>query len=302
MPGDAKNSHRVKQVVSYYQSGTQKEKTVFSYEGENLIMITEFNSDFNGNWIKNKKIEISYSGSNATATESKFSTGNNNWEINHKMEYIIDNGQITEELIYYSLDNQWDAYGKYTYQYSGTQLIATQSYGKKKKNENLIQNEKSEYIYDNKKLIESIGYYNYKINDWVPDIKITYSFSGSNLNEFVVYNNSKVPNDWIKAFKCENTYSGNNMTKSGYWYWNTEINDWDNETYRTSIYSYDSNGYFIEENYENEKTTIEYEEGNGNATLFYYYPIELVFDAPELKSISINKQNTPYYKRMYRGM
>lgn len=289
----SKNSHRIKQIFSEYDNYSKK--TVFSYEGEKLVNITEY-LKFESGINEEFKAEITYSGDNATETWYHKESGS--WELDEKYEYVIQNGLMMEETDYDYGNGTWIEDGKWTYQYSGNNISGWQGYEDEDEDGTLEQDSKGEYIYQNGKLSEYKGYELDESNNWYQDYKTTFTYAGSNMINWIDFNLDESDN-WKNYYKAEYQYSGDKVSQIEGFYWNSNDSQW--ESVDLDSYTYNSNGYLIGElDDDGEKRTYEYEEGNGNAKFFWYYPEELVYGEPTLKSASINKSRKyiPYYQRL----
>lgn len=283
------DSYRIKQIIS--QHDDYFEKIVFSYYEEKLLNINAYEKDESGNLIEEFKIEISYSGDNATTTMYDKETGN--WEIRNKSEYVIQNGLIMEISDSDYENAVWVEYcWKWTYQYSASNITAWQSYYFED------ENGKGEYVYQNGKLSEYKVYELDESDNWHQFDNETFTYEGTDLMSWIDYELDESDN-WEKDNKAEYLYSGDKVLQMECFNWISESSQWELENSET--YTYNSNGYLIEElNNEGNKRTYEYEEGQGNAKYFLYYPENLVYGEPTLKSASLNENRKylPYYQRL----
>lgn len=295
-PESSKNTHRINQVT-YDDDGISEDwKSVFSYEGEKLVKITKYDKDESGNWIEENKTEIKYSGDNAS--ETWYNKGTGNWELIGKSEYIIQKGLMVEESWFNFINGSWVELWKWTYQYSGSNISAWQSYNNENWDGTLVPKQKGEYKYQNEKLIEYIDYRLYVSDNWYPSFKDIFSYDGNNLSNYVGF--VKIDTDtWEKMYKTDLLYSGDKVSQIDDYSWNDLSNQW--EFQQSKSYTYNSNGYLIEKlEDDGDKTTYEYEEGHGNAKFFSYLPEELVYGEPTLKFASVNeiRNYIPYYQRL----
>jgi hypothetical protein len=293
-PGDVENTQRIKLALYDNEGENNDWKSEYSYEENNLSLVIEYRKDEQGIWTEEYKAEFSYNGTNATATWFEYSSGV--WEPIDKSEYIIENGLIMQELNFDYEQGQWVQDWKYNYEYNGAQLIAWQSYYN---NDNgiLIENEKGAYEYADDLLTEYLGYEKNGSGDWEFDDRETFSYSGNELSGWIDYNLDGSDN-WIESYKCDYTYLGDNISTAMYFNWDDGINNWETESF-SEYYSYNSAGYLTERvDDDGYRVNIEYEEGNGNASLFWYYPEDLVYGKPTFKSASRPDKFVPYYKRV----
>jgi hypothetical protein len=289
-PQPVEKTYRIKQVLHDDINDSYDRKTIFSYSGENLIQTIKYKKDINGNWIENYKREIIYS--NNIATEFTYDKVNNDWVVNDKIEYKIENGLMTEEFDFYKDGDTWIETDKYIYQYSNKKLSSWQRIDYELGD--WVQDEKGEYIYENDKLIKSNKYDFDAINGWIQKNKTMFSYSGDNINKWILYNYED-PN-WIESSKEEYTFTGTQIASSTYYVWKNA--DWQLSPYDGINYTYNENNYLIQSSGLEGNTTYEYEEGLGNAKLFIYYPEDLVFGSPTIKG---KKTHIPYYQRITFG-
>lgn len=285
----SKNSHRIKQSV--YESG----KLDFTYEGEKLVKVTQYKKDESEDYIEEYKGEISYSGDNATAIWYDKHSGT--WEIDDKIEYLIQNDLMMEEHHYDYENGNWVEDRKWTYQYSGSNITAWQSFYYDEEDGRLEQDGKGEYIYQNSELEEYKEYELDESGNWFQSNKETFTYNSINLINTITYRLDESDN-WENNSKMEFQYSGDKVSQMAYYYWDREDSQW--ESQNSVSYIYNSNGYLSEELLEiGGDRTHEYEEGHGNAKLFLYYPQELVYGAPTIKSAGNRNRNyVPYYQRL----
>jgi len=285
----SKNSHRIKQAV--YESG----KLVFTYEGENLVKMTQYKKDESEDYIEDYKMEISYSGDNATAiTYTKYS---GIWEIFDKVEYFIQNGLMMEEHYYDYEDGNWEEEWKWTYQYSGSNITAWQNFYYNDEDGTFDQDSKGEYFYQNSELAEYKEYEIDESGNWSQYMKETFAYDGSNLINWIGYGLDESDN-WENNYKFEYQYSGDKVSQMAYFYWDSEDSQW--ESQNLVSFNYNSNGYVSEVLQEiNDDITYEYEEGHGNARLFLVPQTESVYGGPTIKSTgNRNRKYVPYYQRL----
>ena len=291
-----KNTHRIKQLIYSYDN-EDKTKSVFYYDGENIKTILEYYKDEADNWVECCKYGFTYSGNNVT--KIYYAKHGDVWEELDKIEYVVQNGLITEETYYYidyvpggDYIKSWSC----NYQYSGSSLINRINYSYKIGTGEVCWEDKGEYVYDNGNITKIEEYYKDSSDNWKKYNKELFTNSGGNISG---YNKSilTTDNEWFENKRYKYKYSGNNVTRIDVEYWSYFFETWKEFWIE---YSYNSNGFLSERNYsDNKKFVYEYEEGNGNARLFYYYPEDLVYGKPTLKNANLNKDNElPYYKRM----
>jgi len=291
---DTALSYRIKQVV-YDNEGTSNDwKYIFTYEGEKLVKVTEYEKDADGNWVEYSKSDYSYSGENATITDYYYT---NEWVIDEKYEYLIQNDLLMQELYYFYDDGDWINSSKWVYQYSGGNLTGYQSFYDYNEDGTLEEDYKGEYVYQNNKLTEYKDYEIDNSGNWQQYDREIITYNGDKLSTWTDYDLDESSN-WIEMDKAEYQYSGNNISQINYFTQNDELTQW--QTDGTKTFSYDSNDYLTEEITESgRKITYEYEEGTGNAQFFWYYPEDLVYGEPvlKIKKSDVRRKYIPYFQR-----
>ncbi len=291
--GPVKNTHRIKQALYDYNEENDW-KSVFTYDGEQLIMIVNYEDDGDG-WAESDKLEITYNDPDFTLTWYTKESGS--WELYSRSEYAVENGLLAEEFYYRYEDGEWVENWKWTYEYSGTDIIEWMGYFDNDDDGSVELDSKGEYLYEENRLVEYKAYYKDDSDDWVQYDKETFQYSGLILSGWIDFEQDEF-DDWVEEYKCEYLYSGNLISEAVYYNWDYESDDWEAEPY-TVTYGYDVNGYMIERmNDSEDQFTYEYEQGHGNAAFFWYYPEELVYGEPALKSTEAKKKYVPYYERI----
>jgi len=292
-PEVIKNTHRVTQYINSYEN-EERFKVTFSYDGEKVKTIIKYNK--NGEkWISSHKYEFIYSGNNITKTT--YIKTEDNWVKSSKLEYVVENGLMTKDINYIIKDGNFVKKWKYNYQYSGSNLINWFGYYYNEATGEIETEIKGDYIYENGYLTKYEHYAKDSSGNWYMNYKRILTYSGDDIIGYNGYALNDI-NKWIEYTKFKYQYSGNNVTRIDEEWWNSQNETWNK--YWTE-YSYNSNGFLSErKNNSNVKFVYEYEEGHGNARLFYYYPEDLVYNKPTFKNATINEDDNelPYYKRM----
>lgn len=290
--GPVKNTHRVKQIIYDYDEENDW-KSVFTYDGEQLILIVNYEDDGDG-WREDRKIEIAYE---PDITTLWYTNESGSWEYIYRSEYVVENGLLTEEFIYNYEEGEWVEGWKWIYEYAGTNIIKWEAYYDNDEDGSVELDSKGEYTYEDNKLFEYKAYFMDASDDWVQYDKETFQYSGLILSGWIDFEQDEF-DDWVEYYKCEYIYSGNYISEALYYNWDNESDDWEEEPF-TVTYGYDVNGYLIERmNDSGTQITYEYEQGHGNAAFFWYYPEELVYGEPVLKSTKAGKKYVPYYERV----
>jgi YD repeat-containing protein len=294
---DEKNPHRIKQIIYDDSDGNDYDyKWVFYYNNnEQLIQMIHHEKDDYGSWEEDRIVEFEYGSSVTTATRSDLVLYGDPKMLS-RSEYNIQNNLIMEELYLDYDEDQWVVAWKWAYQYSGADLIGWRSYNDV--DGVLKQDGRAEYSYRDGKLTEYLYEYLNNTNNWVPIDRETFSYSGDHLSGWIDFNYDNT-GKWIEYYKSEYSYADGRVFKIEYYDIDTLTNAWKSEPYNRVTYDYDSNGClagWLDD--DGDKTTYEYEEGHGNAKLFYYYPESLVYERPTLKSAMAKGEYVPYYKRI----
>jgi hypothetical protein len=104
--------------------------------------------------------------------------------------------------------------------------------------------------------------------------------------------------NWVESYKCDYSYTGDNISTAMYYGWDETMNNWEIEPF-SEFYSYDNAGYLTGRNDDDgDKITILYEEGKGNASLFWYFPEDLAYGKPTFKTAAAQKRFISYHKRL----
>lgn len=292
-----KNSHRL--IRAYMEKEGYLYIDSLFYEGEKLTDIMKYFNNGNGTWILTDSTHITYDGSQVTVLESSFEAPD--WVPQDKYEFTMDDGLMTQEIGSEYNRGTWDLGWKWTYQYSGSNLKSWQSYYPDE-NGDLKMDNKCEYTYQNGKLVESMQY-DLNGETWTQYEKTTYLYDEAKLINWTE-NRKNLSDSWFQYYKSDLSYTGDLVSQMDQYGWNPNTSDW--ESAKSSAFTYNSNDYLYEITTEYsyssspEYTSYEYEEGNGNAKLFYYYPEEMVSGEPILKSASTGRSRNyvPYYKRI----
>ncbi len=287
-----KNSHRIKQIIGYNYSDEPEWKSVYTYTGDNVIEILHFTKDGEGKLLECHKEEITYIGNKAISYLYVKESGD--WKKTRICEYLLENDLIIEMIVSNYRVNHWTKAFKTTYQYSGDNLIAYQDYIYDESNSTFDPNYKGQFFYESNELKENHDFEMDESGNWICNLKQTFSFSAGNLIEKISFFNDEQSNTWKEFGKTINIYSGGKISEIENYNWDFKANIWSELPIATWYFDYNSNGYLIEEiNHETGRKVFEYEEGHGNAKVFYVEPELLPFGGPSLKNISSMKHKIP---------
>lgn len=289
-----RNSHRIKQINYEYAEGNDK-KAVFTYQDSKLTKVVYSKKDDFGTWEEYQKSEVEYVGNRTINTRYSLESGI--WEIDWKSEYLVENELITEESFYFYDGSTWRDDSRWNYQYSGKDLVAWQSYVSDDYG-NMAQDGRGDYHYSNGVLTEYLRSSLNEYQSWTWYDRNTFNYTNDLLSTWTDYNVNDY-NQWEQWFKCVYEYAGKQVSGLKYYKWNAETQNWGSAPYSTTSYGYDSNGYLTEiRDEDGSKITYVYEEGHGNAKYFWYYPENLVYNQPTLKSAQTKKTYVPYFQRI----
>lgn len=289
-----KNLYRITQVEFFGSSDDSYQKASFSYEGEQLIQVLAMERQEGTDWMESSRLDISYSGENVTATW--YYNEGAGWMEESRSVYKLKEGKITEEAAEYYQDGSWQADWKWTYTYSGNDLMLWKSYYTDDMG-NEVNDGEGSYSYLQGKLVEHISYYDYDGDeDMEEDQRELFVYDDERLASVTRYE-FEDPNTWVEDQLYEYTYSGEQL----YEIQESERdgNNWIPDYSQT--FMYDEDGNLTELAYDSdEREQYTYEEGNGNAMLFWYYPEEMVYHFPTIKSAreSARRSYVPYHQRI----
>jgi len=275
------NSHRIVRVT--YTNGDYPENDYyqeFGYADNKLIRIMTYDKNDYGNWDESFLWEISYTESTATATRYDFDNGYQ--DEYSKSVYQVQDGRIIEHHLYWWNDQTWENWAKWTFQYSGSDMISYDYFYAPK---NVLElRGRATFTYVDNKLMEFLYLYDDGEAGLQPSDKETFSYGDQGLSRYIDFN-IDTNGGWVYSVRCDYSYSGSQLYKRTYTHWLEDNYSWDNVPYSTVNYSYDGNGYLIQKFYDDgDKYDYEYEEGHGNAKFFYYDPAEVRFNYPTIKS------------------
>ena len=275
--GTAKNSHRITQIAEYDENDSLLSRKDFTYEGEKLILIAEYDVE-NGELIETEKTEFVYENESAMGIEYVYI---NSWDLVGEVFYKISDSTLWETE-YYAFDHfdlQWKKMGRTVYNYSSGNLDSVDYY-------NTINNElvlvyKDEFQYSIGQVSLYLHYFKDQDGEWINDRKTDFYYNGDLLSHYIYMRPSYENLDsMVNYSRYELAYSGNNVSekKLSWWTWTSQdpvTFNWEYIPDFTTYYTYNSNNYLIEESrYEGTYITkYVYEEGNGNASLILRTPV-----------------------------
>ena len=284
------NEYRISEITEYYFDIDQwfiNKKDVIKYDADNRVISIKTFYFINDEWEENEKTEIGYNGNLATVTN--YVIESNTQLFDTKFEFLLQNNQLVEEIMYSYSNNSWIKYWNWKYKYEGSSLISWNGIYF----EDSIEY-KGEYNYSNNQPVESLTSFRIKPEPWELFYKQIFHYNNNLISGFTFYT-MDLNDEWEEREKCDYEYTENKIVKSNYQFLNYETSIWESTS---ENFAYDNNNCLVEYIYEtNIKKTYTYENGTGNAQLFYYYPDEMISGSPVLKNKSVNNKYIPYYKR-----
>jgi hypothetical protein len=276
---DNGNSKRIKEIIKENDIYVDDLlKTVFTYQDDKLVLMMEYKWGTN-DWYEFSKTEFSYIGNEATEINQYYEVADGQWRTSTKRIYTIENGLITNVLSYSYDKNNWVEDQQYIFEYSNSKLIGSKIY------EFGTQYAAEEFIYQNNNIHKILSY-------------------GLNENQtrelgsegIFTYENNKILNfeetyfDFDNVWKNQNkevySYIDERISKITWFYWSSYSDNWE-EDYSYD-YFYDSDGLLTEQRkdvYGATRYTYTYEDGEGNAKLFYY-------DYEDLEEVLVSQHPT----------
>jgi hypothetical protein len=297
-----KNTHRVTKVIHYY-SDNPNYKYEFTYDGEKLVEVLEY-SYRNNSYELGYKYEITYNDNKATLIEYK--KDGENWETKWKWCLTLENNRIAQEEYFHYDDGNWVWEGKYVYSFSGSNPTSCRVYSDDDYPDRMTHEIIFKYAGDNLTVATSYDY-DYDEGETEKEAQekdSSFVYNGNNIMEYITYRHKT--NDegmlyWKNSFKAEYSYAGDNVSQISSLGWDDDSERW--HPFSSDSYMYNENGFLVTKISDRNKTEYEYEEGNGNASLFmadegilYSY----LYQIPTLKS-SANEHKTIFGVEKFRS-
>jgi len=251
--------YRVTEMISY-ENNIVDSKAEFTYNGEKLSVVTDYDILAKDQWELDSKTEINYHDNN-TFEMVYFEYVNENWDIDDKDVVTHQNGIWQEYLEYFYDGADWVLEDKTEYTYNGDKIAKNESFyyvcGQAVNDEKIIYS----WVGDAPSTAE---YYEWQDEAWVANSKDTIYFSDGKISKVEMF--SYDANDFV--FKMEFQYTGDLVNKIEIW--SKFMNTWTHEV--SILFSYDENGNMTEQETTGEwgyRETYTYEKEKGNISLFF---------------------------------
>ena len=283
--GRVNNSYRISQAT-YYNNGIEYAREDFAYQGNYLTSITRWVKGAGLVWEESEYTEMLYEGDRVYM--SFFIWDGNQWANTNRADYVVRNGLMMEELDYDLEGNSWVPRNVWSYRYSGANITAW-DHSELDDNGAGYLVARGSYAYQSGNLLEQTRYEDngYGVLNASQYTEFFYSASvKTGFTEYEWYNNQ-----WVNSYGEDYSYvSGKVSSIASY--------DWDGVQWvadgPVDNFYYNAYGYLAEEIYGTYRSVFDYEPGSGNARFFWYYPENLAYGRPVVKSVSA-PQITPFY-------
>jgi hypothetical protein len=280
--------YRISEVVYDFTNDDYDSKIGFSYEGPKLIQMIFSSKNGLGNWYEYSKRDITYTDEKATETYS--SLQNITWIPDYQVAYTFADELVIFEDARAFINNTWVVDVRNSYTYLGKNLTHWSHVA----DDGMTS---GDIFYKNGKMSQAFSYdCNGDIDpvNWEFESRDSCGYKNDSLTSFTHF---------IYDAGCWEYYSRNDLTYSSGKVSHIERYNWiDNQwSYDDQNYfTYDNNGLLILDQNDTYTISYQYEKGNGNAQLFFYYPMELLNGEPYLKSTGLQVRNhfIPLFKRL----
>jgi hypothetical protein len=266
-------NYRISQVLM--TNAGIKYKDIYHYDAGKITEIEKFiYVDIQAGWIPRFIILYTYSGSDVTEIVKIYEAGN--WENYLREDYTYSGNLITGITYYGYTANEWQVNNRAVMTWQGN--LYSSMLSQSMKQGNWINEAKYEmsYVAD---LYQGSNYMKFDsvTSTWVDDKKDSASYVSGKIGDLVT---SKINNgNWLFEWKSHYIYSGTLIARLENYLYNSLTSAWELEDF--SNFTYDVNGNPVEiTDMLNNKITLIYEEGMGNASQFrvphpYPYPFPL---------------------------
>jgi hypothetical protein len=266
-PGNS-NDYRLKEVIVEFNFDqfdiSASMKIVFTYEGEQYVKETYYESYNDAPWEEYGKTVVTYEGDNITGIS--YDKEDEEWIISGKSEIIYINGLKKREKTYSYDEGDWTLTSETTYSYNGTDLIS----GIDKDYDDDME-KKTEYIYENSTLSEIRRYVLDDDSEWEQTHEETYYHTGDKVTSIIFSERDK--DEWINTEKLEFEYTADgNLDVMTSVEWDDSKNNWETMG-KTVEFSYDANGYITEMSDDDLTLTYIWEKGKSNLGEIYDYDV-----------------------------
>lgn len=282
------NTHRIKMITEYDNSGDEVARDLFTYKDERLVLWQRLSKNENGEMKENWEINVKYNNGNIIA--SLFNNRNGELSPQQECNYTLFNDLVLEKIVSRLAPPQCNECWKYNYIYQGSRLIEWNKFIKTETNE-WKKIRQDQYSYNNNKLIEYKDFVDFDDTGLRLDYKKTYSYKNNRISGW--FGGICIAgSEWSPTQKVEYAYDQNNVSTKTYLIWDDTDKSW--KYFGALNYYYDAYNNLIEEASSSGTTKIyQYENGRGNSSLFYCDPGDQPEAEPILKSSSIVHSQVP---------
>ncbi len=275
------NSHRVKTILEK-KNGYETWRCDIVYQNDKVIETSSF-TNFNNIWSPEEISNFDY---NINSIHEKTSEWRNNqWHESYGFNYLMIYSKLKEFEILDFFENRWITEGKYIYTYE-SDFLTERKYielydGEEKERHKLSFNYQDGLIHEIRMYIRG------ELNDWLMQVKQTFDYSHEGITEIYTYSIDELAN-WNLQQRIQLKYINKLLSESYVYHQMDDSNLW--HLSYSNIYLYDSNDYLYKIiECDGCETEFIYEEGNGNANIFYSTPLMQIMQYPSLKSSSKSK-------------
>jgi len=242
----------------------------------------ELKPNENQEWIETFLTKITYENNLIFLKDYEIESDGDTIPV-EKTTMVIQDGLLSEELNYDFIENAWIGDWRWEYTWSNANLTGWKSYSDIDDNGEMEQDGEGIYIYNDDKLQEYDGFELNESGQLFQNDKEIIIYDGDIITGGIDYNLDE-NDEWIYSFKWVYEYSGIRYFCQ---YSMPGINRLRNGIARniTDFY-YDTLGNLIEKYGESGRELYEYEKGKGNARLLWYFPTNLIYGDPVIKSTS----------------
>lgn len=269
------NTHRMKTIIER-NNGYEIWKCDLSYLLDKVIETSSYNK-FNNSWIPEERTSFTYSNNRINALSSIWY--NNEWYPDYGNSYLTDQSMVKEYALLKFSNNEWINLGTYLFTYKSNRLVE-RKYVELMDGEKKIIN-KLELNYRDNNIIETRYYTQSETNNCLWLLKQNFDYSHDGITDIYTYEKDS-ENNWKLKQRTQLKYINNQLSEANVYEEWPDIDLW--HLCSSSIYLYDNNNYLYKviecDGYE---TEFIYEEGHGNASLFYNSPLMQSMNYPTLK-------------------
>ena len=268
-----KNTQRIKEVL-FTEEGLPYKKIVFNYTDEELSEILYYYKTPSG-WSTDHQ-SIFYTEDDRYVHEYYFVRGDNFKYVN-KNYLKIEHNRIVEDSYSIGSKNEWYPLMNYYYHYENNRLSSYNAF-------RLVEGSWRDrgtayYYYDNSNVVDHY-YYELVVNDIKLMDRDSFYWENGKLLHFVDYNRNN--GEMVLNSRSDYYYDDlGRISQIDLFAYRRE--QW--RPFRTINYEYDKEGYLVKEKVSWGYTVnYIYEPGNGNSSLLFYMPEQMIFNEPRFKN------------------